>query len=250
MKILLSALPRTGSKWLCKNLHLYLIERYKIVSELIINDQWNTRSPITDLFTVNGDKLFFDGHISKIGVNFEFKQVDVSYFNELHHRLRLLESSSSPMVIKIHPVIWHELLAIYSLQNNVNMHYTLRRRDQFDQCISIVTCRYTNIWTAYGDMAEQIKEFQKNPYQVPDDVFETQFQSLKNLTNWLDTLTNPQHLYYEDLIHIKTDEEFCNWLNLPYCKFQLNFDHGIEYGDTKKEIISNYKDLKNKFKIS
>lgn len=248
MKILLSALPRTGSKWLSLNLHLYLKARYKIASELIVHDKHNTRLPITDWFTINGDSLFFDGHIEPLGIHYEIKPSIWPYIYEIPHRLKILEHTNWPMVIKIHPVMWHELLVINSLQHRVQRHYTLRRRDQFDQCVSIMTCRYTNIWEKLPKFDEKLQEFKNYPYTIPMANFENQWNSLTNLTAWLDTLPNTTHLYYEDCINIKTDKDFCQWLDLPYYKFKLDFRYGIEYGEEKKKIISNYEQLKEKYK--
>lgn len=247
MKILLSALPRTGSKWLCKNLHLYLKARFNFAAELYVNDAYNTKLPITDWFTSDGEKMVFDGHIKPFVYNFKLVPDQLSLTDEIYHRLKLLEEYNQHMVIKIHPVVLREAIAISVLQNIVDKHYILKRRETFDQCISIIACNHTNLWSMSQRLKDKIAQLKENPYTIPIDRFNVAWQNLNTRIKWLDTLPNSQTLYYEDLIKIKNDLDFCIWLNLPYYQFDLSMSFGIEYGDDKKSIISNYDDLKAHF---
>ena len=61
---------------------------------------------------------------------------------------------------------------------------------------------------------------------------------------YLDSQNPTKHLYCEDLIQIKTADEFCSHLGLPYVDFEIQNNFGIEYGDDKKKMIKNYDDLK------
>lgn len=240
MKILLNALPRAKSKWVCFNINEYLKAKYDFSSDLLIG---KCRLPLTDWFTKKDEGLSFSGHIIKCYQDFLYISTNVKANDEIQNRLDLLLDCHNPMSIKIHPTSWHELIAIQVISCICDRYYTVRRRNILEQCISILTCEHTNAWNPGSTLDSQISKCLDNPFIVDTTAFIKKLDFLKMQNDYLNQQTTAIHLYAEDMINITDAKDFCSYLQLPYVEFEIHNGFNIEYGEKKSSMIKNYDQL-------
>jgi hypothetical protein len=241
MKILLNALPRTGSKWLAVNLSKYLDTAFGRSAYLYIdNKPW----VISDWFDYQGDQLLFHGKICQINHNFILTNETVDIEQEMYSRLDLLVRYDAPIQIKVHPQTLPSLIACEILKKQAYRYYSLRRRDTFEQVFSKCLCIQTEIWNPGVELNVLLIDLLKNPIEISEEQFLFELRQNSTQIDYLDNELGCQHLYFEDLVNIKNSGDFCSWLNLPVVEFRLDQYFTKEYGPLKPYIVKNYQKLK------
>ena len=242
MKILLNVLPRTGSKWLNLNLFNYLEQTIRIPP---MHEIYGIKNTISDWFNYKKQtELFINGEIIMNGDNFKVLHNPINNDEECVKRLGLLKDCKLPLTIKEHPHNWYSLIAIEELKNNVDRYYTLRRKDTFEQGLSMSVCSYTNLWQPGLEQLITIKKSIKSPFELDEKVFLQHLEMITLSNNYLDNQNPTKHLYFEDLILMDNPDLFCEYLGLPKVDFRMNYNSRLEYGTAKKEMITNYDRLR------
>lgn len=240
MRILVNALPRTGSKWLCVNLRKYLRTKYGSSARLSVGDQiW----PITDWFSNINNKLLINGHIDPYNNNFILNGSYTNIETEIANRLKLLKECKNSIAIKIHPNTWIETIAIEAIKPHCQHYYTLRRKNVIDEAFSLLVCQHTDIWEPSDKLNETILSSCKTPFSIEMNTLLSCLDSIKQQHLYLDSQENAHHLLAEDLFKIKNAKRFCKYLALPYVEFEIDQYFGVEYGNKKVKMIKNYKKL-------
>lgn len=239
MRILLNTIPRTASKWFHQNISEY----YSIIENL-------SRKYKIEGWFENFDQISRLPH--KIQTTEGYDTISPIFddnCHELKHRLNLLLNSESKFIIKIHPVDLISLNAIDSLKESCDYYYTIRKRNTIEQCLSIVAASSSGIAFPSEAQRSKILELVDNPVNISFENFRGTMTWVKQKNEYLDSQDPTKHLYYEDLIQIKTADEFCSHLGLPYVNFEIKNNFGIEHGDDKQKMIKNYDDLRKYGKI-
>lgn len=239
MKILLNALGRTRSKWVATNLHSYL----KTFGET--HNLW----PTLDLFTqhLNGglyiqNQIDFDGSILTIS-NKPAQEKTL----ESMARLNYARQSNLNMCIKIHPTCDREIAMVNEVKKFCQYYFTLARKDIFEQALSLSLGYSTNIWVPGVEQIKAISSLKSKPVTIQIDSFQNVVENLQRQTEYLTNEKSNKFIYMEDTFTVRDSKDFCDMLNLEHKEFMLDQRYGKEYGEFKKEIISNYNELETKY---
>lgn len=237
MKILLNAVPRTRSKWMVKNLYSYLSEIGKT------HNSW----PIFDIFTeTKTGKLYIENKVQFDGENLTVSNdpvIDIDL--ETKNRLDYLKKSNLNMCIKVHPTSNREINAIAELKPICTNYFTLSRKDLFEQSLSMTLALFTNEWTSGINQTRKMYHFYVKPISIDINIYEQVTIALKEQNEWLKNEKSHKLIYMEDTLTIRDARDFCEMLDLEFHSFNLDQLFDVEFGSYKKNMISNYNELKS-----
>jgi hypothetical protein len=221
MRILVLALPRTGSKFVTNSLVSYINDpTYKY------EDYFGGVFYPFELYT-DGNKA--KATSVKIHSPTAFIQNCIDVFKQIE----------GPLVVKLHyaslvnnPELTKELLAEF------DHVIVLHRRDLFGQLLSNVISERTNSW-AKNDTQEELKS--KESFAIN---LNTWFKKIDHYKSTLQiNFGDAVNVYCEDLFDA-TNEQFCKLVNLPFRPFTSNLDT-IEFGSSKESMVTNAAQLKS-----
>lgn len=218
MRILIFALPRTGSKFVSNNIIKYIDDpTYQV------DDMFNADFKSQEIELVNNRPR-------STGV--ELKTFDEFYDN----RINVIKQIQGTLVVKCH---YHSLHTRPDLIERLSEHFdkiiVVHRRDSFGQLLSHAISARINSWLP-GEAQELLKSrFVARPITVPVMQWIEMIEELKKCKRM--EFENATEVFVEDLYN-SSDEEFCKLLGLPHKEFGIKNDTK-EFGDGKKLMVQN-----------
>lgn len=243
MKVLIATLPRSGSKFIQRNMQAYLAS---LGRTLVAN---TTDDPAGDI----GLNEFFVGRgkngkfINKATL-FKGKVVyvptdDLDQEGEKENRLSILRTNNQHFVVK-DLVIFSDMKVTDQLIDMSDMIIVLKR-DLRNCVLSNLASMYTHCYHQSHVMTSAIKEKTIEKIHVDlklvDDLLErfTMFEAKKWPPEKIKVLN------FEDLVKIKSSVEFCKWMKLPFSHFTF-VPAEIEFSHHKYTIFSNLEEVMGK----
>ena len=243
MKIAINSLPRAGTKVLQANFHRYLkAAKYNILCPL---GEESIVEPF--LFSDNEHDLQVTkttiGVIDNWQINWEKKYIRPTPISvEIQNRFERLESMPQSWVYKVSP--WSKFDPIlYESASRLDKSVAVLRHDIFDHAISYAFARQIKIWQPGEQMNEALQIYSADPIKLKLNDFEWIYKWFLrwNKIKWV---KNIQVVDFHEMVKINGSKEFCDFFNLPPVEFEFK-RFKIEFGDNKRKMISNLKDLRS-----
>jgi len=237
MKILILALPRSGTKFAQVNMNFYLKAKYGITLN-------NPEKPSTkyigfgELLNVN---IALQNHHLTLENNCLGK-IEQSFDHEEEFESRLkISQCGIPVVAKYMPIshsVEKEIEIVSRLINCFDKVYLFNRENVKDHALSIAICHKVNLWNKSSLQDELIEKSLTNKIVIDE----------KELVNITDNFKRFHEIMkrchtekvsiipFEKLIQIKDGVHFCKFFDLENINFTF-YDVFEEYGERKKSII-------------
>ena len=226
MKILIFALPRTGSKFVSQNVINYLGKPPHPI------DMYNGIVKHKRLTVENGIIIPTDEPIDHTTEDFFRNRIDV------------VREAQGSLAVKIHqerlvkyPELLKETISVFD-------HIVIvERKDLFNQLLSQAISIRSNLYIPGQEMMVLKHKFRMNPISIDTAHWISLIEDYKK-NNAIDFGVEFPRVYAEDLFNA-TSKEFCAALNLPPKEFAMN-KNTVEFG-SKEKFVTNYAELKEIF---
>lgn len=228
MRILILALPRTGSKFVSDNVVRYI----------------NLTQPYTYRSFFGGEYYPFELYVEDNEIKISDKKIHapLEFFK---NRVETFRRYQGPLVCKVH----YESLAdnaplAQALIDQFDHVVVIHRKNEFEQLLSNEISKVTGSWEKDHRQAEAKT---MPPFAVDLNSWFKKIADLKK-NKAIDFGPRAVHAYCEDLFEANT-EEFCRQLNLPIKDFDMNSDTR-EFGEDKFKMVTNIDKLRMIFESS
>jgi hypothetical protein len=227
MRILIFALPRTGSKFVCGNVVRYIGDRsYRHLDIFYGEDKHK-------LLAIEDGKIT-PTEIPVIHTSKEF----------FKNRIDMIRRTPGTLVVKCHqekiyqyPELMKELIEQFD-------HVILvERRDVFNQLLSEALAIKFTAYVPGAKLNKRKMMLRANPTSIDIDWWSMMINDYKEFRK-IDFGIDLTRVQVEDLFNAD-DEEFCKLLNLPTKKFTM-FRNTEEFGN-KSKFVENYDELQAVF---
>jgi hypothetical protein len=246
MKVLVLALPRSGTKILQSYLHHYLVA----AGTTLHIERWkNGLDEFLSPYTKNTSKF-----ATVLNDEIKFGEPVENSIDEVRRRLTDIVAPSTHNLVIKYPPLFREGECELSLDvlNAFDKVVVLKRLNSFDVALStgLAIALQSYLRTRYDQtQVELIKNTLRNPIAINADEFKKIYNMNQQLIND-EYKHHYQHLdyceiTYDQLSTFRTSDEFCKHLNLPEINFPLEQHYQIEYADNKHDMISNLQELKD-----
>lgn len=226
MKILIFALPRTGSKFVANNIIKYLDDPTYQFHDLFNGDFKNHEIELVNNIPRSTD--------------LELKTLDEFYEN----RIRIISQTKGTLVVKCHYTRLYERPDLIERMSELfDRVILIHRRDLFDHLLSYALSSIVNSW-APGEIQESVK-IKTIAKPIVCDPFHwiTMIEDFKKFQSI--EFKDVKEVFVEDL-YDSSNYEFCRLLNLPLKEFGLENDTK-EFGVDKNKMIKNLDTLRTIF---
>ena len=242
MKIAINSLPRAGTKILQANFHRYLkAAKYDVLCPL-------GEESIVEPFLFSNVEHDLQVTRTTIGVIDDYKVNFVKTYkspkplsSEIQNRFELLVNMPQSWVYKISPWVKFDPI-LYESASRLDKSVAIIRHDVFDHAFSYTFARAIKIWQPGEKMNEALKMYTSDPIKLDLNEFEWIYKWFLrwNKIKWVQ---NIQVVDFHEMVKINGSKEFCDFFNLPPVEFDFK-RFKIEFGDNKRKMISNLKDLR------
>ena len=236
MKILLLALPRTGSKFVHRNIDRYLAVDNPTVKLTNDSQTGEWYEPLYQRIKFLGD----NGNV----ITEEDKTI-IKSETSLNNAIDIIPKLSKDLVIKYHHVkgirdIEKQFISLF------DKVYLLHRRKYFESALSFALSDYFDSWIPNVSQRDKIAKSLVKKIDLDEESWINIIQSFKELRNL--EIPGVSKIFFEDMIQLKSSKEFCEHLGLPFKDFNIVTDQEIEFGKNKYSMITNLDRLVELFK--
>jgi hypothetical protein len=242
MKIAINSLPRSGTKFLQANFHRYIKsagynvlcpESFDSILEPFnfLDHELELKATITGIESIDQHKINF---VKK----YRYPK-DIN--SETIDRYSYLKSLKQSWVFKRTPWVRFDPI-LYESAVELDKCVAIVRSDMFEHTLSFVLARQLNIWAPTNELETAVETCKNKPIKLNEDEFIQFYKWIKqyNKIKWVKDI---QVVDFDKMVKIKNSKEFCDFFNLPFVNFDFHYFH-IEYGDNKRKMISNIKELR------
>lgn len=258
-KIVVWTLPRSGSKFIQNNITNYLVAKYgyENVAKAIHPGENNEDGICSfgelllpedlekfELSEETNNNLFFlkrrhniekHGKIDEHGIH--GSSVDIE--GEIAKRVNFYKTFDKHGVIKEFFKYQPEM-DIFNYSDKVIKLI----RNKKDVIMSLMVTRRTRHYVGNRALFDSIEKFKDHKVELPKEEFEALEKLWEDFVYAPNIHPNTTVVFFEDLIKVKTSDEFCKLLGLEEgVKFNIstnyNGGYGVEYGSNKYEMVSN-----------
>jgi hypothetical protein len=243
MKIAINSLPRCGTKMLQANFHRYIKSAgYNVLCPNSFDGilepfnfpdhELELQVTMTGIDYIDDDKIHFKKkHSTPLNLN-------TAIINRYQYLMSLKDKS---WVYKRTP--WRRFDPIlYESAVELDKCVSVIRTDFFDHALSFALAKQLDIWAPTIELEEAIKKYTNQQIKVNETDFVSAYKWIKGYSTirWVD---NIQVVNFHEMVKIKNSKEFCEFFQIPFVEFDFH-QFVIEYGDNKRKMVSNLKQLR------
>lgn len=236
MKILLLALPRSGTKFAQVNLNFYLTKKYGITLN-------NPESPSTKYIgygeLLNVTIALKNHHLTL--ENNRLGKIDKTFDNDEEFESRFkISQCGIPVVAKYMPTVHtveKEIEIVTRLINSFDKVYIFNRINVYDHILSIAISQKLNSWNKSSVQDQLIKSSIENKIVVHNTELDRLKKSIDTFNEIINQSRNEKcvDIMFEELIKVKDKLSFCNLFHIEYEDFFF-YDNFEEYSHNKSSM--------------